>query len=143
MQDNERITRDEMLVRMAVIASERGTCLRARVGAVVSRNGRVISTGYVGAPAGLPHCLEVGCDISEHSGCIRTVHAEANAIAWAARYGISTERAEIHCTYSPCASCAKLLINAGIVRVVYVNQYRDLKPLAMLGFVGVEVEQHA
>lgn len=143
MQSDERISRDEMLMRMAVITSERGTCLRARVGAIISRGGRVLSTGYVGAPSGLPHCLDVGCDTSEHSGCLRTVHAEANAIAWSARHGISTDGAELHCTYSPCGPCAKLIINAGITRVVYMNEYRDLKPLAMLGLVGVQMLHYA
>jgi dCMP deaminase len=138
-----RISRDEMLVRMAVIVSERGTCLRAHVGAVIAKDGRVISTGYVGAPSGLPHCLEVGCDISEFSGCIRTVHAEANAIAWAARNGLATDGSTLYCTHSPCANCAKLIINAGIERVVYCEEYRDMKPLAMLGTVGIQIERHA
>lgn len=135
----ERPSRDEYLIRVAVVTSARGTCNRAAVGAVISQNGRIISAGYVGAPRGLPHCTVVGCDESEGIGCIRTVHAEANAIAFAARYGISTEGAELHCTHSPCASCAKLIINAGIVRVVYDAVYRDTKPMALLGTVGITV----
>lgn len=138
----DRYSRDEMLMRVAVIISNRGTCNRAQVGAVIARDGRIISTGYVGAPIGLPHCLEVGCDVSEFSGCLRTVHAEANAITFAARYGIATEGAELYCTHSPCSNCTKLIINAGISRVVYEMQYRDIKPLGMLAAVGIEAVQN-
>ena len=139
----KRMDRDETLIRVAVVLSNRGTCLRAKVGAIISKDGRIISTGYVGSPRGLPHCTDVGCDISEYSGCVRTVHAEANAIAFAARYGISTEGAELHCTHSPCGQCAKLLINAGIVRIVYEMEYRDSKPLGLLATAGIETVQHA
>lgn len=128
---------------MATVTSARGTCNRAAVGAVISKDGRIISTGYVGSPRGLPHCTDVGCDESTYSGCLRTVHAEANAIAFAARYGISTEGADLHCTHSPCGNCAKLLINAGIVRVVYDSLYRDEKPLGMLAAVGIETVHYA
>jgi len=138
----KRPSRDEWLIRIAVITSARGTCLRAAVGCVISRDGRIISTGYVGSPRGLPHCTDVGCDTSEHSGCIRTVHAEANAIAFAARNGIATEGAELHCTHSPCGSCAKLIVNSGIVRVVYDTEYRDTNPLGLLAVAGVEAVHH-
>jgi dCMP deaminase len=133
-----RPSRDEWLIRMAVITSARGTCLRASVGAIISRDGRIISTGYVGSPRGLPHCTDVGCDESTYSGCIRTVHAEANAIAFAARHGISTEGSELHCTHSPCGNCAKLIINAGIIRVVYDTEYRDITPLDILDSARIE-----
>jgi dCMP deaminase len=135
----ERISRDEMLMRIAVIVSNRGTCNRAQVGAVIARDGRIISTGYVGAPSGLPHCLDVGCDVSEYSGCIRTVHAEANAVAFAAKSGISTDGAVLYCTHSPCGNCAKLIINAGITKLMYEQEYRDVKPLGMLASAGIEV----
>jgi len=138
---NERISRDEMLMRMAVVVSNRGTCTRAYVGAVIAREGRVISTGYVGAPSGLAHCLDVGDEIGPDGGCARTVHAEANAIAFAARSGTSTEDAELYCTHSPCRACAKLIINAGITRFVYEHPYRDASGLALLEDVGIDVEQ--
>lgn len=128
---------------MAVVTSARGTCLRASVGAVISKDGRIISTGYVGSPRGLAHCTDVGCDTSTYSGCLRTVHAEANAIAFAARHGIATEGAELHCTHSPCGNCAKLIINAGIVRVVFDTMYRDETPLQLLEDADVEWRQHA
>ena len=140
---HERPTRDEWLIRVAVITSSRGTCNRASVGAVISKDGRIISTGYVGAPGGLPHCTIVGCELGPGGGCERTVHAEANAIAFAARAGISTNEADLHCTHSPCGSCAKFIINAGIVRVVYDSEYRDKKPLGMLAALGIEVVHHA
>lgn len=133
-----RIDRDEMLMRVAVIVSNRGTCNRAQVGAVLARDGRIISTGYVGAPSGLPHCTDVGCDTSTYSGCLRTVHAEANAIAFAARYGISTDGSDLYCTHSPCGNCAKLIINAGISRLIYEMEYRDIKPLGLLAAAGIE-----
>ena len=138
---NERISRDEMLMRMAVVVSNRGTCTRAYVGAVIAREGRVISTGYVGAPSGLPHCLDVGDEIGPDGGCARTVHAEANAIAFAARSGTSTEGAELYCTHEPCLKCAQLIINSGITRVVYENPYRIHDGLALLESAGIDVEQ--
>lgn len=137
-----RPSRDEWLIRMAVITSARGTCLRAAVGAIISRDGRIISTGYVGSPRGLPHCTDVGCDTEAGTGCMRTVHAEANAIAFAARHGIATDGAELHCTHSPCGSCAKLIVNSGIVRVVYDTEYRDASPLGLLGTAGIETVKH-
>jgi dCMP deaminase len=128
-------------MRIAAVVSLRGTCERASVGSVIARDGRVISTGYVGAPAGLPHCISVGCEIGSHNGCTRTVHAEANAIAVAARFGTSTDKAELYCTHSPCLPCAKLIINAGITRFIYEQPYRDPSGLALLEEAGLTVTQ--
>jgi len=139
---SSRISRDELLIRIADIVAGRGTCNRAAVGAVISMGGRIISTGYVGAPSGLPHCTSVGCDPSNSTGCLRTVHAEANAIAFAARNGIATGDAELHCTHSPCNSCAKLIINSGIRRVVFDSEYRDREPLKLLEMAGIQVVKH-
>lgn len=136
---NERISRDEMLMRVATVISSRGTCTRAYVGAVISIEGRIISMGYVGAPSGLAHCIDVGDEIGDDGGCIRTVHAEANAVAFAARVGASTEDAELHCTHEPCLKCAQLIINAGINRVVYEQPYRKHDGLALLEDVGIDV----
>lgn len=141
MSSEQRISRDETLMRVAVIISSRGTCERAQVGAVVSRDGRIISTGYVGAPAGLPHCSVVGDQIGTHGGCTRTVHAEANAIAFAARFGTGTDNTELHCTHSPCLECAKLIINSGIKRIVYEMEYRDTSGLSLLVEAGLDVFQ--
>ncbi len=86
-----RISREDLLMAQAILVTMRSTCNRKKVGAVIAHEGRVISTGYAGAPAGLPHCLDVGCDTSKGTGCSRTAHAEINAIAYAARFGIATQ----------------------------------------------------
>lgn len=137
----DRLSRDEMMMRIAAIVSMRGTCERASVGAVIALDGRIISTGYVGAPTGLSHCTSVGCDIGPSGGCVRTVHAEANAIAFAAANGIATRGAELFCTHAPCRECSKLISNAGIVRVTYEQAYRDPAGLDTLRAVGIEVVQ--
>ena len=134
-----RISRDEMLMRVAMLVALRGTCNRLQVGAVIAIDGRIISTGYVGAPAGMPHCSPETCNVS--SPCTRTMHAEANAIAWAARKGLPTEGATLYATHSPCHDvCAKLIINAGIKRVVYGTEYRKTEGIELLRSVGIVVE---
>lgn len=134
-----RITRDQMFMAIANIVSFRSTCLRAKVGAVIVQDNRIVSTGYVGAPSGLPHCLDVGCEIGPDGGCIRTVHAEVNAIAFAARAGIKLEGSTLYVTMSPCLNCAKLIINAGIREVVYRDEYRDPSGLKLLRQAGIEI----
>lgn len=128
-------------MQIATVISSRGTCERAQVGAVLAYEGRIISTGYVGAPAGQPHCTAVGCEVGSYGGCRRTVHAEANAIAFAARYGISTQGSELYTTHSPCLDCAKLLVNSGIRRVVYEVAYRDPAGTDLLVNSNISVEQ--
>lgn len=139
----QRPSRDEWLTRMAVVTSARSTCKRASVGAVIAKDGRIISTGYVGSPSGLPHCTEVGCEPGPDNGCVRTVHAEANAIAFASRFGISTAGSTLYSTHSPCRSCAQLIINAGIVRVVYSSEYRLRDGLYLLESAGVYLTFYA
>lgn len=136
-----RITRDEMLMEMALVVRRRSTCLRLQVGAVLANNGRPISTGYNGAPAGMPHCRPDICN-DEHP-CIRTIHAEANAIAFAARNGVATYGAFLYVTHSPCMDCAKLIINAGIQRVFYETRYRETAPLDYLLEAGVNSVHYA
>jgi len=133
----QRISRESMLMAVAQIVSLRGTCQRARVGAVLSRDGRILSVGYVGSPPGSAHCIDVGCQI-ENDGCIRTQHAEANAVAWAARSGVSTEGSTLFVTHSPCLSCAKVLIAAGVSKVYYAEPYRLAYGLSLLESSGVE-----
>lgn len=140
--DIQRPSRDEWLIRLAVVTSTRSTCNRASVGCVIAKDGRIISQGYVGAPSGLPHCTAVGCEPGPDGGCIRTVHAEANAIAFAARFGIPTAGADLYCTHSPCRVCAQLIINAGIDRVVYEHQYRIKDGIYLLEQAGVLVYPH-
>lgn len=118
---------------------DKSSCTRASVASVIVRDGRVISTGYVGSPSGMPHCKDVGCLIGPDGGCIRTVHAEANAIAFAARHGISTDRCDMVVSISPCLSCAKLIINAGIKSVSFYKRYRNTDGIQLLEEAGVEV----
>lgn len=124
---------------VALLYKRRSTCLRRQVGAVLSREGRIISTGYGGAPGGVPHCTPETC--LPDKPCIRTIHAEANVVAFAARYGVTTESTTLYCTASPCIECAKLIINAGVVRVVYDEEYRDTGPIVLLESVGIRCEK--
>src|SRR4030095_9424599 len=121
----DRPSRDEMLMRIAAVVSERGTCNRLQVGTAIALDGRVISTGYVGSAPGSAHCIDEGDILGPDGGCLRTIHAEANDVAYAARGGVSPAGATIYCTHSPCYACAKLLVSAGIRRVVYEVEYRD------------------
>lgn len=113
---------DEYFLEIAKVVAKRSTCDRARVGAVISKNKVILSTGYNGAPRGLPHCDDIGHEIVD-GHCVRTAHAEANAIAQAAKNGIPIEGATIYQTISPCYDCFKILVNAGIKEVVYSNFY--------------------
>jgi dCMP deaminase len=128
-----------MLMDIALVVKLRSTCLRRQVGAVLAVDGRVLSSGYNGAPGGLPHCIPQTC--SDERPCIDTVHGEANAIAFAARYGIRIEGSTLYTTASPCRACAILLINAGIIRVVYDERYRDTTPIEVMEKAGVVVER--
>jgi len=122
---NSRPTWDEYFMEIAVLAAKRSSCLRpgAKVGAVLVLDRQIIATGYNGAPAGTLTCLETGCKmIGGH--CLRTVHAEMNALAQAAKRGVSTKGAVLYCTHKPCIHCSKVLINAGIVTIFYLDAYR-------------------
>lgn len=136
-----RITREEQMMLHALATSMRSTCGRKAVGAIIAKEGRIISSGYAGPPAGFPHCTRSCMDQSTAQGaCIRTIHAEQNAIAYAARYGISTEGATLYCTDSPCLNCAKQLINTGIIAVKYLRPYRDLSGVDLLQSAGIPCE---
>lgn len=120
----DRVSRDELCMQIAELVAQRGTCTRAKVGAVIARNGRILVSGYNGPPAGLSHCTP-GCgDDDPEKGCQRSVHAEANCIAFAARHGVATDGADLYCSHLPCRKCAELIINAGINRVIYRTDYR-------------------
>lgn len=135
-----RISRDQMLMRIARTVAERGTCNRASVGCVIVREGRILSMGYVGSPPGAPHCHDAGCIIDKVTGgCIRTQHAEANAIAWAARCGIAIEGASLYVTLSPCLPCAKMILTAGIQAVYFAEPYRDTSGLDYLSDALLDV----
>ena len=100
----------------------RGTCDRLKVGAVLVRDKVILATGYNGSPRGLPHCDDIGHEL-DGDHCVRTTHAEANAIAQAARMGTAIDGCTLYCTHMPCYACAKLLINAGIKRLVAASDY--------------------
>lgn len=119
---SERISRVELHMEMARLYGRRSTCPRADVGIVAIRDRRVVAAGYNGAPAGLPHCLDIGCDLVG-GNCVRTTHAEANLVAWAARTGTPLEGTYAYCTWSPCYDCAKLLSNTGITGLIWEKEY--------------------
>jgi dCMP deaminase len=137
MENNEnkeayiRPSWDEYFIKITEMVGSRGSCDRGRVGCVITRDKRIISTGYVGSPIGLPHCDEVGHELhtvthadgttSKH--CIRTAHAEQNAICEAARIGISLNGGTLYTKMTPCYICAKMIINTGIKRVVCAQDY--------------------
>lgn len=124
---------DEYFIKIVEMVGSRGSCDRGRAGCVVTRDKRIISTGYAGSPVGLPHCDEVGhemhmithADGTQTRHCIRTTHAEQNVICEAARMGIALEGGALYCKMTPCYTCAKMIINAGIKRVVCAQDYHS------------------
>lgn len=130
-----RPTRDDTLLGVAELIARRSTCNRLNVGAVIARQGRILVTGYNGPPSGMDHCDH---DPADNTPCKPAVHAERNAIDFAARYGMATEAAELFVTHSPCYDCAKDLAQAGIVRVVYAYRFRDMTGLELLFTRGIE-----
>lgn len=111
-------------MHIAYLFGQRSSCPRANVGAIAVRDGRIVASGYVGAPSGQPHCDEVGCEL-EMGHCVRTIHAEANLVAWAARVGTSLEGTHVWATHSPCRKCAQLLANAGVAWLHYHYLYDE------------------
>lgn len=132
---------DSYFMKIAFAVSERSTCDRAFVGSLLVLDKRILTTGFNGSPAGQPHCDEVGhLMIDEH--CVRTIHAETNAIIQAALHGVSTRGSTCYVTHFPCLSCTKALINAGITRLVYHTAYRtDENALNFLKMANVEIYQ--
>lgn len=130
---------DQYMLNLARVVATRATCSRLHVGAVLSRAGRVLSTGYNGAPAGEPHCRHVG----EPGPCKVSVHAESNAIYQADLYRVPTSGAELFLTHSPCLACSDVLLAAEIRRVVFERAYRDDAGVRALRAGGVLVERLA
>ena len=132
-QKHTRPSWDEYFMEIANTVSKRATCDRGRSGCVIVRDRQILVTGYVGSPKGLPHCDDVGHQlrkvlhedgsITQH--CVRTVHAEQNAICQAAKLGISLNNGTLYCRMTPCRVCAMLIINCGITRVVCEQKYHD------------------
>ncbi len=144
----ERPSHDEYFMEMAKLSASRSTCLRRKVGAVIVKDNHVISTGYNGAPRGVSHCEEKGClrvlmnvpSGTRHELC-RGVHAEQNAVAQAAYFGISVKDATIYTTTFPCSLCAKILINSGITNVVYEEGYMDDLSKELLSETELNIRQ--
>ncbi len=136
---------DEYFLEIAHVVAKRSTCVRRQIGAVIVRDRRILTTGYNGAPSGLRHCLETGClrdQLGIPSGTrtemCRALHSEMNAIIQAAQHGVSTKGATLYCTHQPCSVCARMLINAGITRVVYTGGYPDDFSMELLQEAGIE-----
>ena len=139
---------DEYFISIAETVSTRSTCLRRKVGAVFVKDRRIISTGYNGPPSGLKHCEEVGClrekfgvPSGERHELCRGLHAEQNAIIQSALHGVSTKGAILYCTHCPCSLCTKMLINAGITRVIYKKGYPDWLAKEIAKEAGLPVVQ--
>jgi dCMP deaminase len=145
----ERPSWSEYFMQICDAVASRATCDRGRSGAIIAKDDQILATGYVGSPVGLPHCDEVGHNLKTilHDDgrsslhCVRTVHAEQNAICQAARHGVSIDGATIYCRMTPCRTCAMLIINCGIRQVVAQWRYHDASESeAMFTLAGVALE---
>ncbi|MBW1850835.1 MAG: cytidine/deoxycytidylate deaminase family protein [Deltaproteobacteria bacterium] len=138
----------EYFMTIARMVAKRSTCLRRQVGAVLVKDKRMLATGYNGAPSGLRHCEEVGClrqdgfiPSGERHELCRGLHAEQNAIIQAAYHGISISGSTLYCTNKPCVICSKMIINAGIKKIVYEEGYNDELADQMLTEAGIHKER--
>ncbi|WP_438017318.1 dCMP deaminase family protein [Sorangium sp. So ce315] len=133
-----RASWDEYFMRIAEVVASRATCDRKHVGAVIVRDKSILATGYNGSIRGLPHCDEEG-HLIEDGHCVRTIHAEANAIIQAARNGVRIDGATVYVTASPCWGCFKMIANAGLSRVVFGEFYRDERIFRFATELGIEL----
>jgi len=138
---------DEYFMEIAEVVRKRSSCLRRKVGALIVKDRRILATGYNGAPSGIPHCGEVGClraqlgvPSGERHELCRGIHAEQNAIVQAAYLGVSIDGSTLYCTNQPCVLCAKMLINAGVKRIVIKEGYPDELAQQMLADAGLKIE---
>jgi dCMP deaminase len=160
-----RISRDEMFTKIVQVVAQRSTCLRFQVGALIVRDGRIISMGYNGQVAGRPECKKVPTFeelttnpayqgraaskiiqelnndslLCEGPGCTRSLHAETNAIAFAAKAGVSVEGCTLYCSLSPCINCAKVIVNSGIREIKFLKKYRNEEGIRFLQESGITV----
>lgn len=144
----QRMSFDEYFMKIAYLVADRSTCLSRKVGAVVVRDNHIISTGYNGAPKGVTHCLDTGCirkergiPSGERLDICKAVHAEQNAIIEAAYNGVSTKGASIYVTVTPCFTCAKMLINAGIKEIVIDGDYPTQDSVSLFEEVGIKIRK--
>ena len=138
MAEGRRVSWDRYFMNIAESVATRSTCARKHVGAVIVRDRCILATGYNGSIRGLPHCDDVG-HMMEEGHCVRTVHAEANAIVQAARNGARIEGAHIYVTASPCWSCFRLIANAGLARIVFGEFYRDPRVFELSQALAIEL----
>lgn len=147
---NHRLPWPDYFMRIAHLVAERSTCTRRKVGAVAVRDKRILATGYNGAPAGVAHCLDIGClreqlgvpSGQRHEIC-RGLHAEQNVIIQGALHGVSLKGAELYCTTKPCLICAKMLINCGVTAVYFAEGYPDELSDAMIAESGMRCVRFA
>lgn len=139
-----RLAWPEYFMAIAFLVSGRSTCLRRKVGALAVKNNHILATGYNGAPAGVPHCLDTGClrqklgiPSGERHEICRGLHAEQNVIIQCAVNGASIAGADIYCTNHPCALCAKMLINSGVKKIFYADAYPDEMAAELLREAGI------
>lgn len=147
MTEPERLKTDEYFLKIASVVAERATCRRHHIGALAVRDKHILATGYNGAPAGLPDCLELGClrdelniPSGERQEICRAIHAEQNVIIQASLHGVSLEGSTIYCTHTPCRLCAKMLVNARIKRFVSFRKYQDDTFSDLFKEAGIAVE---
>jgi len=147
-EKKDRPSWDTYFMDLARLVATRSTCLRHDVGAVLVKEKRILATGYNGAPRGMKHCLEIGCirdELKIPSGTraeiCRAIHAEQNAIIQCALYGTSSEDSTIYITHQPCSVCTKILINAGIKRIVFEEPCPDEFALGLIKESGIKLEQ--
>ena len=137
----ERIPWDQYFMAQSVLLSMRSTCSRLAVGATIVRDKRIIAGGYNGSVSGDVHCIDEGCYVVD-GHCVRTIHAEMNAILQCAKFGVPTENAEIYVTHFPCLQCTKMILQAGIKKIHYLKDYRnDPYALDLIKQVGATVDQ--
>ncbi len=135
-------------MEIAHLVKKRSTCLRRQVGAVLSKDKNILATGYNGPPSGTSHCIDVGClreklgiPSGERHEICRGLHAEQNAIIQAAKHGTAITGSVLYCTNLPCVICSKMIINAGITRIIYEVGYPDKLGFEMLSEAGIVIEQ--
>src|SRR5690348_6374056 len=138
----DRPSWDEYFMNIARAVASRSTCSRRSVGALVVKDKRILATGYNGAPAGLRHCDHTDGGDMRDGHCARSTHAEQNAIVQAAKYGTPIDGSTVYCTDQPCLTCAKLLVNAGVRRVVFEGAYPDELAVRILAEADVQLSQH-
>jgi len=145
---NNRPDWDTYFLEIVELVSKRSTCCRRAVGSGLVRDHRILATGYNGAPSKLKHCLDIGClreqlkiPSGERHELCRGLHAEQNAVIQAALHGVNTKGSTLYCTNHPCVICAKMIINAGVVRIVIRDGYHDKLASQMLKEAGISVKQ--